>query len=76
MKKFLPFLVLVLVKFTGPEGDPVYVVPGSVTDVTPYREDDLLFGRKQVNTRIRTNNGYLIVRETPSEVVKRLGDAQ
>ena len=69
MKKFLALAVLILLEFTGPDGNPVYVVPASVADVSTSRE-----GYLTAHTQIRTVNGSLYVRESPAEVAKRLRD--
>lgn len=69
MKKFFALAVLILLEFTGPDGNPVYVVPASVADVSASRESNLT-----ARTQIRTVNGSLYVRESPAEVAKRLRD--
>jgi hypothetical protein len=69
LKKFFALTVLILLEFTGPDGNPVYVVPASVADVSTSHE-----GHLAARTQIRTVNGSLYVRESPAEVAKRLRD--
>jgi hypothetical protein len=69
LKKCFALVVLILLDFTGPDSNPVYVVPASVADVSASRE-----GYLTVRTRISTVNSSLYVRESPAEVVKRLRD--
>jgi hypothetical protein len=68
LKKFFTLAVLILLEFTGPDGNPVYVVPANVADVSASREGST------ARTQIRTVNGSLYVRESPAEVAKRLRD--
>ncbi|MGA7386759.1 MAG: hypothetical protein WA322_04780 [Pseudolabrys sp.] len=69
MKKFIALAVMIFLEFTGPDGNPVYVAPANVADVSASGE-----GYQTARTQIRTVNGSLYVRESPAEVVKRLRD--
>jgi hypothetical protein len=69
LKKFFALAVLVLLEFTGADGNPVYVVPASVANVSASRE-----GCLTARTQIRTVNGSLYVPESPAKVVKKLRD--
>jgi hypothetical protein len=69
LKKFFALAVLILLEFTGPDGNPVYVAPANVSDVSPSGK-----GYLTARTQIRTGNGSLYVRESPAEVAKRLRD--
>jgi len=71
LKKFFALAVLMLLQFTGPDGNPVYVAAANVADVSASGG-----GYLTARTQIRTVNGSLYVRESPAKVVKRLRDEQ
>ena len=49
---------MIFLEFTGPDGNPVYVAPANVADVSASGE-----GYQTARTQIRTVNGSLYVRE-------------
>jgi hypothetical protein len=65
-------LIAIFCSLTGPDGDSVFVAPGSVVSVRGHGEQ--LGGKAQ--TVITTTNGVFYVRESVATVIARLRSAK
>ncbi|MGZ6191043.1 MAG: hypothetical protein ACXWM5_19635 [Vulcanimicrobiaceae bacterium] len=60
MKKFIALAVMIFLEFTGPDGNPVYVAPANVADVSASGE-----GYQTARTQIRTVKGSAVRAREP-----------